>query len=180
MVRNANGLYGITASGSDNSSNAGTLYTTAGGYHVLASFSDLPGSHPDSLAADQAGNLYLTYSDSYYNCSEYGQVDVEQRSSSGGWTTLTGFSMGLTELMSWISTDASGNVYGTVDNLGNYGNVYKLTCCWNYTDLHDFAGPPNDGATPEAPPVVDAQGNIYGTTQYGGTYGQGVVWEITP
>ena len=62
----------------------------------------------------------------------------------------------------------------------NYGNVYKLTCCWNYTDLHDFAGGPDDGATPGAAPVVDPQGNIYGTTSAGGAYGYGVVWEISP
>ena len=60
------------------------------------------------------------------------------------------------------------------------GNVFELTCCWNYTDLHDFVGGPNDGQQPEASPVVDAQGNIYGTTQYGGLYGYGVVWEISP
>ena len=78
-------------------------------------------------------------------------------------------------LSSWVSTDALGNVYGTTDvgGVNGQGNVFKLTCCWNYTDLHDFAGGPNDGIQPEASPVVDAHGNIYGTTQYGGLYGRG-------
>jgi uncharacterized repeat protein (TIGR03803 family) len=82
-----------------------------------------------------------------------------------------------------ISTDAAGNIYGTSQGGGLEGSVdsvFKLTCCWTFTNLHSFAGGPGDGATPEAPPVVDAQGNIYGTTQSGGAYGQGVVWEITP
>ena len=81
-----------------------------------------------------------------------------------------------------IATDATGNLYGTDDHSldSGWGSAFKLTCCWNYTDLHDFAGPPNDGGLPEAPPVVDAQGNIYGTTSLGGTYGFGVVWEISP
>ena len=60
------------------------------------------------------------------------------------------------------------------------GTVFKLTCCWNYTSLHDFAGGLDDGAQPSAGPVVDAEGNIYGTTSYGGAYRQGVVWEISP
>ena len=135
----------------------------------------------DSLAADQAGNLYLTESEISYDCNQLvGYVNVDQLIPPGGWTSVQGFGMPGSELTSWVSTDTSGNVYGTVDNLGNFGNIYKLVCCWSYTDLHDFAGGPGDGATPGAPPVVDAQGNIYGTTQYGGTYGKGVVWEISP
>jgi uncharacterized repeat protein (TIGR03803 family) len=180
VVRNADGLYGITESGSDNYSYDGTTYTTVGGYRVLQ---ELSGGQArwDSLAADQGGNLYRTESEIDYNCEEEnGVVNVEQFVPPGSTTWLTGFEMRDTELKSWVSTDAAGSVYGTVDNLGGYGNVYKLTCCWNYTDLHDFTGGPSDGQQPVAAPVVDAQGNIYGTTAGGGLYGQGVVWEISP
>jgi uncharacterized repeat protein (TIGR03803 family) len=177
VIKGANGLYGITASGSDPGTESGTVFTTAGGYHVLLGFL---GAQLDSLTADQAGNLYYTVSSLQYDCQEYGEVDVDELSPSGGQSTLTSFEMRLSVLMSWVSMDVSGNIYGTVDYLGDSGNVYKLACCWNYTDLHDFAGGPGDGAYPGAAPVVDAQGNIYGTTQYGGTYGQGVVWEISP
>ncbi len=179
VVKGANGLYGITQSGSDLNA-IGTVYTTAGGYHVLLEFIGGIGQL-DSLAVDQADNLYYTFSSIGYVCKEeIGYVEVDEQSSSGGGSTLTGFGMPFSQLMSWVSTDAAGNVYGTVDNLGNYGNVYKLTCCWSYTDLHDFAAGPDDGATPGAAPVVDPQGNIYGTTSAGGAYGYGVVWEISP
>jgi hypothetical protein len=100
---------------------------------------------------------------------------------------LTNFVVPGGPVSAWVSTDASGNVYGTANDYGRHfmGNVFELTCCWNYSDLYDFVGPPNDGAFPNAPPVVDAEGNIYGTTSQGGTGtvcggGCGVVWEISP
>jgi len=187
VVQGPNGLYGITAAGGEQRS--GTLYTTAGGYQVLHSFTGTAqeGS-PTGLAADQVGNLYGSSSYAYSQCWD------------GRYTTFYGTSVFQLSSPTWnpvilqnndfinlspvsyaVSTDASGNVYGTDSSQElSYGNVFKLTCCWNYTDLHEFAGPPNDGANPLAPPVVDAQGNIYGTTTTGGAYGYGVVWEITP
>jgi uncharacterized repeat protein (TIGR03803 family) len=186
VVNSSNGLYGITGTGGANAS--GTLYTTAGGYQVLHSFAggDPEGS-PTSLTADQAGNLYGASSYSLFMCTraggymEFYGTSIYQLSPPG-WNPFILENIGVvpfTPLTSWVSTDALGNVYGTTDNVG-LGDVFELTCCWNYTDLHDFAGPPNDGANPLASPVVDAQGNIYGTTSSGGVYGQGVVWEISP
>ncbi len=192
VVNGANGLYGITASGGQGG--AGIFYTTAGGYQLLHSFlpTDSEGP-PTSVAADQAGNLYGTYSytDSFCVAPGHGP-GVEQignaivfQMSPPDWnpSMLTDISVFEGYVTATISTDAAGNIYGTSEGGGLYGeadNVFKLTCCWNYTDLHDFTGGPGDGAIPEAPPVVDAQGNIYGTTQSGGAYGQGVVWEISP
>ena len=179
VVSGSDGLYGITGSGGN--MGAGTLYTTAGGYQVLHNFAfNYPEGSPNSLAADQAGNLYGT---SIYS-SPCGVADATVfQSSPPGWDPVPLASIGpdATGLLSWITTDALGNIYGTTNNDGAYfsGTVFELTCCWNYTSLHDFGGP-NDGAQPMAGPVVDAQGNIYGTTSYGGTYGQGVVWEISP
>ncbi len=194
VVNGANGLYGITESGGQSA--AGTFYTTAGGYQILHSFLPVgPEGAPTSLAADQAGNLYGTSSYTNTFCvapghhapgvETIGNAPVFQMSPPD-WnpSILTTISVFNSPLTAAISTDAAGNIYGTTDNYGEffqtYGNVFKLTCCWNYTNLHDFAGPPNDGQQAAAAPIVDAQGNIYGTTQYGGTYGQGVVWEISP
>jgi len=178
VVNGSDGLYGLTSHGGGYGT--GTLYTTEGGYQVLHSFGpyQLNGG-PTSLAADQAGNLYGA--DSFRNCFLAG-ANVSQFSPPG-WDPVTLISFTTDELSSWVSTDALGNVYGTTDFGGQnlLGNVFKLTCCWNYSDLHDFSGyPTNDGFQPVASPVVDAQGNIYGTTLNGGTYGFGVVWEISP
>jgi len=179
VVNGADGLYGLTSRGGANG--MGTLYTTAGGYQVLYSFGPYYQGSPVNLAADQAGNLYGT--DSFiYRCFGVGGADVFQFSPPG-WnaTNLMSFESD-GELSPRVSTDASGNVYGTTDFGGQYseGSVFKLTCCWTYTELHDFSGQPSDGDMPSAAPVVDAQGNIYGTTSAGGAYGQGTVWEISP
>jgi uncharacterized repeat protein (TIGR03803 family) len=52
------------------------------------------------------------------------------------------------------------------------------------TTLHSFAGPPNDGATPQAGLLRASDGNFYGTTEDGGASGNcnggcGTVFKIT-
>jgi uncharacterized repeat protein (TIGR03803 family) len=49
-----------------------------------------------------------------------------------------------------------------------------------YTDLHDFAGAPGDGADPDAGVTLDALGNIYGTTNFGGANGDGAIFKLAP
>jgi uncharacterized repeat protein (TIGR03803 family) len=177
VVNGPGGVYGITSNGGTNRS--GTFYTTAGGYQVLHNFtSTFSEGNPVSLAADQAGNLYGT-SNSSGGCG--GGASTVFQLSPPDWipSTLTYFG----EDTAYVATDAMGNIYGTTSYGGQYfqGNVFKLTCCWNYTDLYDFTGPPtNDGTDPVAAPVVDSQGNIFGTTLNGGTHSLGVVWEISP
>ncbi len=48
------------------------------------------------------------------------------------------------------------------------------------TTLHNFAGPPNDGAAPSAGLVQGTDGNFYGTTTTGGANNKGTVFKITP
>jgi uncharacterized repeat protein (TIGR03803 family) len=177
VVNGSDGLYGVTDRGGSHS--LGTLFTTAGGYQVLHNFTVSAEPRPTSLAADQAGNLYGTSTFYPSPCAPAQQVVFSL--SRPDWNPLP---LVTTEGLygSWISTDAQGNVYGTRDSSSSspLGDIFKLTCCWTYTDLHDFTGSPNDGANPTAGPVVDAQGNIYGTTAFGGTYGFGTVWKISP
>jgi uncharacterized repeat protein (TIGR03803 family) len=45
--------------------------------------------------------------------------------------------------------------------------------------LHSFAGPPTDGALPEAGLIGDEAGNLYGTTAYGGKSGYGAVFKLS-
>jgi hypothetical protein len=181
VVNTSSGLFGITRRGGAN--RGGTLYTTAGGYQVLHSFMPTyPEGTPSSLTADQAGNLYGGFSYSS-NCGFAYHQSVFQVSPPS-WNPVSLASIGSSPgvVSVFVSTDTLGNIYGTTDFGGQYfqGNVFKLTCCWNYTDLHDFSGSPSDGNGPAASPVVDAHGDIFGTTLNGGSNFAGVVWEISP
>jgi uncharacterized repeat protein (TIGR03803 family) len=176
VVGSPDPLYGVTFRGGIDDS--GTFFTTAGGYHVLHNFNSFTEGNPMSMAADQAGNVYGSSSASPSPCEE--EVGTVFSLSPPDWNPFTLLSFQGRPALSWVSTDTHGSVYGTTAGSSPHGGVFKLTCCWTYTDLHDFSGPPSDGDYPMASPVVDAQGNIYRTTAYGGTYGYGTVWEISP
>jgi len=113
--------------------------------------------------------------------------------SNGGWSfhvlySLSGNPRSQTGPKGLLALDISGNVYGITNSEGqSAGNLFKLTHsggAWIYTDLHDFAISPDNGAYPEDDPTVDGNGNLYGTTLEGGTgtcpYGCGVIYELTP
>jgi len=48
------------------------------------------------------------------------------------------------------------------------------------TLLYTFAGPRQDGQSPQGGLVRDTQGNFYGTTDAGGHYGMGTIYRLTP
>ncbi len=78
--------------------------------------------------------------------------------------------------------DSSGNLYGTTEAGGQYGNgtVFKLASDGTETVLHSFAGSPSDGDGPiYGSLTLDDAGNLYGTTVFGGQFGQGVVFRVT-
>ena len=81
--------------------------------------------------------------------------------------------------------DASGNIYGTTTDGGQYGlgTVFGLVAPVGegpYTEkiLWSFNG--TDGADPLGDLILDSAGNLYGTTFRGGSSGAGVVFEVTP
>ena len=78
-----------------------------------------------------------------------------------------------------VITDLSGNIYGTTEGGGAYGDgvVFKLSG-GTEAPLHSFAGG-SDGAEPIAGLIMDASGNLYGTTSIGGTDDLGTVFEVT-
>jgi len=83
-----------------------------------------------------------------------------------------------------LTFDATGNLYGTTENGGAYGDgvVFELTPTsgggWEETVLHSFSG--SDGSAPASASLIfDSAGNLYGTTHAGGTYGSGTVFELT-
>jgi uncharacterized repeat protein (TIGR03803 family) len=83
--------------------------------------------------------------------------------------------------------DALGNLYGTAQNGGAFGNgvVFKLCPTGTETVLYSFTGGA-DGGTPQGGLVRDPVGNLYGTTAFGGivtiSCGEfcGVVFKLTP
>lgn len=82
--------------------------------------------------------------------------------------------------MASMVADSSGNLYGTTSGGGGSANctsgcgtVFELSPPvhqagkWTETVLYSFQGG-NDGATPEAPLILDQSGNLYGVTSAGG------------
>ncbi|HEX4157082.1 MAG TPA: choice-of-anchor tandem repeat GloVer-containing protein [Rhizomicrobium sp.] len=49
-----------------------------------------------------------------------------------------------------------------------------------YKVVHDFAGPPDDGAYPLVGVIFDDAGDIYGVTYVGGAYSLGTLFKIAP
>src|SRR5579859_6434833 len=84
--------------------------------------------------------------------------------------------------------DASGNLYGTTQRggaYGNFGTVFRLTPSgdgsWTKIVLHSFNDDGKDGYTPSAGLIFDQKGNLYGTTTRGGAFGDfGTVFRLTP
>jgi uncharacterized repeat protein (TIGR03803 family) len=80
-----------------------------------------------------------------------------------------------------VITDASGNLYGTAAQGGEYnaGIVFELTPKGKETVLHNFEPQVgNDGGAPGASLIMDKEGNLYGTT-VGGGLGVGAVFKLT-
>lgn len=146
--------------------------------NVLYSFNGATdGGEPDgSLVFDQAGNLYgITVG--------YGPgptVVYKLSPSSPDWQlTVLYDGCGYCGPGGTLSSDASGNLYGTIYRGGTYyyGVVFELKRSnddWSYKELHSFTGEPGDWGGPSYPVVIDHSGNVYGTAN------GGVIFEITP
>jgi uncharacterized repeat protein (TIGR03803 family) len=139
------------------------------------------GNPGGGLIFDQFGSLYGTTG--YSNGGNLGTV-FKLAPSNNGWafTLIYKFQRGYPGSGSLIM-DASGNLYGTTQTDGAYGqgSVYELTPFGNgrtYTSLHDRTGG-SDGVGPMGSVTIDTSGNLYGTA-YAGGFNFGVVWEITP
>ncbi len=202
VIDDAGNLYGTTYAGGDPTCYPGPnscgvvfeLSPTSSGWveTVLHTFQSSDGAFPlGGLISDRNGNLYGTTS---IGGSNGGGTVFELSPSGGGWTfnVLYNFSGNPRSQVGpegLLAIDASGNLYGVTNSEGSQsaGNLFKLTPNgghWTYTDVHDFAISPTNGAFPFDGPTLDPNGNIYGTSGEGGTgtcsYGCGVVYKITP
>jgi len=155
---------------------------------VLYSFTGgSDGAQPeDALVFDASGNLYGTSVAG--GCCGNGTVFELTPNPDGTWTqtvlySFTGGSDGGGPV-SAVTFDASGNLYGTSVQGGDYGDgaVYMLTPTsggtWTENVIHSFNG--SDGAHPTGGLTFDTNGNLFGTTWQGGARGHGVVFILTP
>jgi len=207
-------LFGTTTRGGAH--NAGTVFElappAAGGtawtVKVLYAFQTAnPPLNQAPLAQDASGNLYFAASPNGASCLNGCGVVIKLTKPAGGtgfWkaATIYRFSDG-TKTGSYpqggVVVDKAGNVYGTTQIGGGFGNpfgygvVFALTpptggqAMWNETVLYRFQGG-QDGAAPSAGLILGAAGNLYGTTAAGGGgpctisifTGCGTVFRLTP
>jgi len=160
-----------------------------GKYKILHKFTGPDGSDPISaLIADTAGNLYGTTTSGGCCLGRSGTVFKLAPNADGSWThsllySFTGQGDG-DAVMSGVTLDAVGNLYGTTVWGGDYrgGTVYKLVPnsdgTWTEIVLHSFSG--DDGWQVVGGLVFDTNGNLYGTTTQGGAYGYGIVFKLSP
>jgi len=147
------------------------------------------GSDPSAgVIPDSMGNLYgTTYWGGGTGCGGSGCGILFKLTPSGGkWieTVLYVFSGGsdggLPVSVPHLTMDASGNLYGTTFQGGQYGDgvVFEFGKNGEQT-LYSFKGG-RDGANPWAAPIFDRKGNLYGTTTAGGTNNEGTVYKLGP
>lgn len=191
-------LYGTTSNGGGStacSGGCGTVFElspagTGWTERVIYKFQgSTDGKNPNAgLVRDAVGNLY---GDTWQGGSQGGGTVFELSPSGRSWSLTTLYSFpGNGFAVDRLTTDLTGNLYGTLQQGGAYGNgeVFELSSShgnWIYYDLYDFTGG-NDGGTPLGSVVLDSSGNVYGTTangganSCGGNHGCGVVYEIMP
>lgn len=205
IIDAAGNLYGTTSSwGALGEGTVFVLQPKATGWtyrilHNFVSFSTSDVSSPyGSLIMDAAGNLYGTAGSggiTELGCGGGGCGGVYKISRSGAQVTETvlyNFSGGSDggNPSSNLIFDAAGNLYGTTEFWGTYGNgtVFELSPStgseWNETTLYAFTGNA-DGGVPEGGLVSDAAGNLYGMTNRAGDYacnssGCGTVFQLSP
>ncbi len=194
----AGNLYGVAAHGG--SSNNGTVFEltpkSRGAWteKTLISFNGgTGGSNPvGGVIFDDAGNLYGTTKLGGTN----GVGVVYELSPSGStWTekvlhNFSGSKDGQYPTASLIF-DAKGNLYGTTEAGGSFGDgteikggtVFELSPKsaggWTETVLHNF-GSGTDGSIARSNLIFDKTGNLYGTTMQGGTNTWGTAFELSP
>jgi uncharacterized repeat protein (TIGR03803 family) len=77
---------------------------------------------------------------------------------------------------------SNGKFYGTTTEGGanGEGTLYRITASGTLKTVHNFAGYPTDGETPQAALVQGTDGNFYGTAKIGGAQSDGTVFRVTP
>lgn len=217
---NAGNLYGTTYYGGNGGCSVGSAQTSCGTVFELTPSSTgwtesvlyrftggADGANPAApLILDGAGNLYGT---TYLGGNSGSQciggttsgtcgVVFELARVAGNWTeiVLHRFSSNGPDIkkgtnpLTGLTFDALGNLYGTTELSGGFGDGYdgvvfeltKTSTGWKESVLHRFTGG-SDGAYPGTGVILDSSGNVYTSTEEGGscsilTAGCGTVLEL--
>jgi uncharacterized repeat protein (TIGR03803 family) len=197
LIADASGnhLYGTTYQGGANTFGEVFELTNSGGtwtQTVIYSFTGVnngDGAYPfGGLVLDASGkNLYGTT----YQGGASSQGTVFQLTNSGGtWkeTVLHTFDdiSGSDGYYPYgaLTSDASGNLYGTTQAGGKFGggSVFQLKAAngkFTYKVIHSFATSSSTAYYPYAGVVVGKNGYLYGTTYYGGlVWNAGAVYQM--
>jgi uncharacterized repeat protein (TIGR03803 family) len=123
------------------------------------------------LIFDAAGNLYGTTAGG--GDSDLGTVFRLTPNLDGSWTenVLYSFTQTGYDPIAGLVFDTAGNLFGTANQSGDGGAVFKLTRnsdgSWTESVIHSF-NTGGDGAFPAGGVTFDTAGNLYGTTSNGG------------
>ena len=165
-------LYGTTTGGG---SGSGTIYQLdlGGTFTVLQTPNDGEGMI-GGLARDHKGNLYGNYSIGpgfVYVVTPDNTMRPLYTFTGGSDGSYPGGDILLTKKHELYGTTAYG---GTGDN----GTIFRLDTKGNFTLLHDFAGAPRDGTSPNGG-LVRLNGKLYGTSYKGGADDKGIVFAVS-
>ena len=156
---------------------------TSGNETVVYSFSGTDGVLPiGAIVQDGQGNLYgTTYAGGDFACDPPNGCGVvfEFNPTTHAFTPLHRFTGGSDGVNSEspVLLDGQGNLYGTTDFGGAYGNgtVFKIDPAGNETVLYSAPAGSEWGAQLGA---LDLAGNLYGTSRGGGADTEGSVFKI--
>jgi len=173
-------LYGTASNGGESSFNAGQIFKidSTGNFNPLYSFYGGDGQNPTSpVTLDASGNIYGT---TYNGGSGGGGVVYEINPNATVFTTLYSFDAGgLTgsNPQSGVVIDASGNLYGTTSQGGQYGygDIYKISG-GSLSVLHSFTSTDGYG---DGGVIIDGSGNLFGTTVGNYPSSAGIVYEYS-
>ena len=183
LLDNYGRLLGATWSGGVG--NLGTVYEFDG-TKILTLFS--LGQFGTTLGTNASGHLTLDSSGNVWGTTATGGVNGEGAVfeilvSSGGFQYMLPLSFNGTNgaaPMGGLTTDVSGNLFGTTSGGGANGNgtVFEVKSGSNgITSLASFNG--SNGASPLGEVPLDTVGNIYGTTSAGGANGMGSIFQLS-
>jgi uncharacterized repeat protein (TIGR03803 family) len=196
MTLDANGnIFGTTTEGGK--SGNGTVFELvrpAGGTgaweeKILHSFNGADGNSPHGHVV--LGDDGAVYGTAAFGGKSYAGVAFRlAQDANGVWQeqALHEFTGGADGdlVLSSLSRDAAGNLYGTALAGGSagFGVVFRLSpdkdgVKWHETVLYDFVAP-GDGHGPQTGVIVGPDGVLYGSTTSGGTLSYGTVFSLTP